>query len=298
MTAAGIVVLGSANMDLVVRVDSPPLPGETVFGRSFGTFPGGKGLNQAVAAARAGGRVSFIGRVGADAFGGQIESLLAEEGIVSHLRRGSLPTGTAHITVEESGQNSIIVVSGANGEVGPSDLEAAELAGSGWLLTQLELNQETVSHGLELARAAGVRTVLTPAPARALPDSLLAMVDLLVPNQGEACLLAGVADPLVAAERLSRVCGQVVVTLGGDGAVWARDGSVAATVSAAAVPVVDTTAAGDTFLGALAVALDEGAAMPEAMGFATRAAGIAVGRPGATTSMPSRQEIGQLDSWG
>ncbi len=287
-----IGVLGSANMDLVVRVVRPPVPGETVFGESVLSVPGGKGLNQAVAAARAGGTVAFIGAVGRDAHGDQLRGLLREEGIgTEHLRRVEAQTGTAHITVDALGQNCIIVVSGANRAVSSDQVPDAVLAGLGWLVTQLELDQDAVASVLARAHALGVRTVLTPAPARPLSPELLRSVDLLVPNELEACTIAGLDDPIAAARELSRTCPDVVVTLGSEGSVWATDGAVAERVPAPAVRAVDTTGAGDTFVGALVAALAEGCAMPDALRFATAAASIAVTRPGATSSMPTRAEI-------
>ena len=289
-----IGVFGSANMDLVVRVDTPPEPGETVFGQSFMTVPGGKGLNQAVAAARAGGYVQFIGCVGDDAFGDQLVAILDAEGISRPgLRRVPGPTGTAHITVDQAGQNSIIVVPAANNLVGAGDL-TEDLAGQlDWFVTQLELPEIAVRGALGRARRLGVRTVLTPAPARQLTDDLLRTVDLLVPNQIEAGVLTGLSNPSDAAAQLSTLCGDVVVTLGGDGALWARGGEVVASIPARSVPVVDTTAAGDTFVGVLVAELAVGKGFAEALDVATVAAGIAVGRAGATASMPSQREISQ-----
>lgn len=288
----GIAVFGSANMDLVVRVASPPQPGETIFGESFATIAGGKGMNQAVAAARAGASVRFIGCVGEDAFGDQLITILDAEGIGrGDLRRVPGATGTAHITVDSAGQNSIIVVAAANSHVTPADFTNADTNGLGWLVTQLELPQPAVSGALAHARSRGMRTVLTPAPASRLPEDLLETVDLLVPNQFEAAVLTGESDPLRAAVLLSRVCGDVVVTLGGDGAVWARGGQVKAHVPGRSVSVVDTTAAGDTFVGVLVAECAAGAEFREALEAATAAAAIAVGRPGATASMPSGAEI-------
>ncbi len=291
-SAPGIGVFGSANMDLVVRVASPPQPGETIFGDSFATIAGGKGLNQAVAAARAGAPVRFIGCVGDDAFGDELIAIMDSEGIGrSGLRRVPGATGTAHITVDSSGQNSIIVVAAANSQVTSADFTRAVIDGLGWLVTQLELPQLAVREALAHARSRGVRTVLTPAPASRLPEDLLRTVDLLVPNQFEAAVLSGEPDPRRAAVLLSRVCGDVVVTLGGDGAVWAHGGQVKAHVPARSVSVIDTTAAGDTFVGVLVAERAAGADFREALEAATAAAAIAVGRPGATASMPSRAEI-------
>lgn len=278
-------------MDLVVQVDAPPRPGETIFGKSFRTVPGGKGLNQAVAAARAGGIVSFIGTVGEDAYGTELAELMAGEGIsADHLRRSG-DTGTAHITVDASGQNSIIVVSAANLATTADQVTDEVLTGLSWLITQLELDVETVRTALARARAAGVRTALTPAPARELDDELLATVDLLVPNELEACQLAKMDDPVKAACELSRLCGDVVVTLGPDGAVWATGGRVAGEVAGRPVPAVDTTGAGDGFVGALITLLSEGVGMADALEAATAAAAIAVTRPGATSSVATRAEI-------
>ena len=287
-----IGVLGSANMDLVVRVDHPPRPGETLFGDSFVTVPGGKGLNQAVATARAGGNVAFIGSVGQDSFGDELGDLLEAAGIAAEgLRRVPGTTGTAHITVDAAGENSIIVVSAANRATTADQLHDDLLERMAWLVTQLELPLEEVARALSRARARGVRTVLTPAPARALDRGLLGDVDLLVPNQLEACALAGVSDPAAAAVELSRTCQDVVVTLGAAGAVWARDGTLAEAIPGRRADVVDTTGAGDTFVGYLVALLAEGLSVSEALSSATQAAAIAVSRPGATASMPYRAEL-------
>lgn len=292
MTATAIGVFGSANLDLVVRVPQPPQPGETIFGSDFLTVPGGKGLNQAIAAARAGGEVRFLGTVGADSFGDEIAALLESEGVpLADLARGAQPTGTAHITVDDTGQNSIIVVSGANRETTAGQLTEPVLAELGWLVTQLELDQDQVAAGLALARQHGIRTVLTPAPARPLGAELLGLVDLLVPNQGEAAVLSGISDPHRAACRLSELCRDVVVTLGEAGALWASGGEIKAQLPARSVTAVDTTAAGDTFVGVLVTRLAESATMPQALADATVAAALAVGRSGATSSMPLRHEI-------
>lgn len=289
---ARIAVLGSANMDLAVRVQRPPLPGETISGSAFATIPGGKGLNQAVAAARAGGNVQFLGAVGDDAFGDRLLALLARERIdAAAVRRLDSPTGTAHITVDEAGENSIIVVAGANGRVVPQILRTADTAGVGWLMTQLELPLETVADALEWAAAAGVRTVLTPAPARPLDDDLLRRVALLVPNGLEACQLSRTDDPLEAACRLSQLCADVVVTLGSSGSAWARGGAIRHRERAVPAAVIDTTAAGDTYVGVLVTMLAEGGEIDAAMRFASVAASLGVARTGATDSMPTRDEI-------
>lgn len=190
-----IAVLGSANMDLVVQVERQPVPGETIFGSNFRTVPGGKGLNQAVAAARAGGAIRFLGAVGLDDFGDRLLHLLTAEGIgIEGVLRVPGPTGTAHITVDASGQNSIVVVSGANESVVDTQLTGQTDGAVGWLVTQLELPLATVTCALESAQALGITTVLTPAPARRLDAALLRSVDLLVPNELEACQLGRVSN--------------------------------------------------------------------------------------------------------
>ncbi|MFI1458486.1 ribokinase [Streptomyces roseus] len=290
MTA--IAVLGSTNMDLVAYVPRAPRLGETVTGHAFRTVPGGKGANQAVAAARSGGEVVMIGAVGADEFGVRLRSALTAAGVeTAALRTVEGASGTAHITVDDEGSNSIVVIPGANGSV--TGLEAGDAARIGavdLLLLQLELPMEAVLAGAAAARAQGVRTVLTPAPARPLPRELLELVDLLVPNEHEAAALTGFTDPLGAAEALLREVPEVVLTLGAAGVLYAARGREPLAVPALPVRAVDTTAAGDTFVGALAVALGEGRPMPEALRWASAAAALSVRRPGAQDSMPTRAE--------
>ncbi|MFF4265474.1 ribokinase [Streptomyces virginiae] len=290
MTA--IAVLGSTNMDLVAYVPKAPRLGETVTGRAFRTVPGGKGANQAVAAARAGGEVVMIGAVGADEFGVRLRSALTAARVdTAGLRTVEGASGTAHITVDDEGGNSIIVIPGANAAV--TGLEAgdeARIAAAGSLLLQLELPLSAVLAGARTARAHGVRTVLTPAPAQPLPAELLAATDLLVPNEHEAAALTGLTDPLQAAEALLAEVPEVVITLGAAGALYAARGTEPLTVPAPRVRAMDTTAAGDTFVGALAVALGEGLPMPAALHRASAAAALSVQRPGAQDSMPTRAE--------
>ncbi|ROQ98534.1 ribokinase [Streptomyces sp. 2132.2] len=290
MTA--IAVLGSTNMDLVAYVPKAPRLGETVTGSAFRTAPGGKGANQAVAAARSGGEVVMIGAVGADEFGVRLRSALTAAGVeTAALRTVEGASGTAHITVDDEGGNSIIVIPGANGGVtGLEAGDAARIGAADLLLLQLELPMEAVLAGASAARAQGVRTVLTPAPARMLPHELLGLVDLLVPNEHEAAALTGFTDPLGAAEALLREVPEVVVTLGAAGVLYAARGQEPLTVPAPRVRAVDTTAAGDTFVGALAVALGEGRPMPQALRWASAAAALSVQRPGAQDSMPTRAE--------
>ncbi|KOU25860.1 ribokinase [Streptomyces sp. WM6372] len=290
MTA--IAVLGSTNMDLVAYVPKAPRLGETVTGRAFRTVPGGKGANQAVAAARSGGEVVMIGAVGADGFGVRLRSALTAAGVeTAALRTVEGASGTAHITVDDEGGNSIIVIPGANGGVtGLEAGDAARIGAADLLLLQLELPMEAVLAGASAARAQGVRTVLTPAPARMLPHELLELVDLLVPNEHEAAALTGFTDPLGAAEALLRDVPEVVITLGAAGSLYAARGREPLTVPAPRVRAVDTTAAGDTFVGALAVALGERRPMPEALRWASAAAALSVQRAGAQDSMPTRAE--------
>ncbi|CAL9287141.1 ribokinase [Streptomyces sp. SudanB25_2051] len=295
-TPARITVLGSTNMDLVAYVPRAPRLGETVTGREFRTVPGGKGANQAVAAARAGARVSMIGAVGSDDFGTRLRDALDESGVdTSLLRTADGPSGTAHIVVDDEGANAIVVVPGANASVtGITPHDEARIAASDALLLQLELPLDAVRAGAQAARRHGVRTVLTPAPAQPLPRELLALVDLLVPNEHEAATLAGVADPRAAAEELLRDVPVVVVTLGAAGCLYVARGADPVTVPARRVRAVDTTAAGDTFTGALAVALGEGRPVPDALAWASAAASLSVGRAGASSSMPHRAEIDAL----
>lgn len=290
MTA--IAVLGSTNMDLVAYVAKAPRLGETVTGRAFRTVPGGKGANQAVAAARSGGEVVMIGAVGADEFGVRLRSALTGAGVgTAALRTVEGASGTAHITVDDEGGNSIIVIPGANARVTslePGD--AARIGAADSLLLQLELPLEAVLAGALAARAHGVRTILTPAPAQPLPAELLAATDLLVPNEHEAAALTGLTDVHLAAAALLQDVPEVVVTLGAAGVLYAARGREPLTVPAPRVRAVDTTAAGDTFAGALAVALGEGRPMPEALRWASAAAALSVQLPGAQDSMPTRAQ--------
>lgn len=288
-----VLVLGSANMDLVVRQPRLPRPGETISGSSFTTVPGGKGLNQAVAAARAGADVGFLGAVGADAFGARLRAALRDEGVdLTGLTEVDGPSGIAAISVVDGGENSIVVVAGANGAISRLDDEArALIVASRFLVAQLERPLDLVREAFAVARAAGVTTVLTPAPVVELPGGLLEQVDVLVPNAAEARELAGVDDPTAAALALSESATTVVMTRGADGALVAAGGRVVAEVPARRVTAVDTTGAGDTFVGVLVATLAAGEPLDAALRRATAAASIGVTRPGATTSMPTRAEV-------
>lgn len=288
-------------MDLVVRQARLPQPGETIFGSGFATVPGGKGLNQAVAAARQNGAVDFLGAVGDDAYGTELRALLAAEGIrTAGLASAPEPTGTAHISVVDSGENSIVVVSGANSTVtGLTAAQRETIAGAAYLVMQCELPIPALVEGIAAASAAGVFTVLTPAPVVRLPEGFLASVDLVVANRLEAAELTGEADPVRAAEALSAGGTWAIVTLGAEGSVVAHDGSVLGLAPARPVRAVDTTAAGDTFVGALVARLAAGsqpgeAEMVEAVRWATVAASVSVTRAGATSSMPTFAEVSAI----
>lgn len=300
MTAATVAVLGSSNMDLVVSVPRAPERGETVPGHEFRTVPGGKGANQAVAAARAGGRVAMIGAVGSDPLGVRLRAALEEAGVdTANLRTAEGSSGTAHITVDDAGGNSIVVVPGANATV--TDLTApdeAVIAGADVLLLQLETPVESAVAAATAARRHGVRTVLTPAPARPLPPGLLAATGLLVPNEHEAAALTGRTDPHAAAAVLLEQVPEVVITLGAAGCLYASRDTGDLALPALPVTAVDSTGAGDAFVGALSVALGEGRAMPEALVWASCAAALSVQRPGASTAMPLRAEIDDLAAHG
>ncbi|MFG3527860.1 ribokinase [Streptomyces sp. NPDC047917] len=289
----GIAVLGSTNMDLVAYVERAPGRGETVTGREFRTVPGGKGANQAVAAARAGGGVTMIGAVGDDEYGVRLRSNLEHAGIdtdLLHTVEG--PSGTAHIVVDGTGANSIVVVPGANGTVtalGPGEMAA--IAGADLLLLQLELPLSAVIEGARVAHAQGVRTILTPSPVQPLPSELLDCVDLLIPNEHEATALSGFTDPHASAQYLLSQVPAVVITLGSKGCLYAARGGEPVILPAPEVTAVDTTGAGDTFVGTLAVALGERRPVPRALAWASAAAALCVQRPGASTSMPYRTEI-------
>lgn len=290
---ARVAVLGSANMDLVVTVPRAPGRGETVSGSAFRSVPGGKGANQALAACRAGAQVRFLGAVGDDAYGAQLRALLTADGVdVTGLATVAEPTGTAHIVVDGAGENSIVVVPGANGTLRAlTDDQRAVIAGSDTLLLQLELPLPIVVEAAAFASRNGVRAVLTPAPAVQLPPALFGDLDLLVPNEHEATLLAAAVDVDAAGRALCGLGCDVLVTLGAAGARYFAAGSSPLDFPAFAVPVVDTTAAGDTFVGALAVARDETDDLAAAIRFAAGAAALAVGRPGASAAIPQRADI-------
>lgn len=289
-----ILVAGSANLDFVVRAERIPAPGETVLGRGFQTFPGGKGANQAVACARAGGAATqMLLALGDDAFAAPIEASLRDAGVrLQVVRVIGEPTGTAFVCLSDNAENAITVAPGANALLRPADLPS--LAGVSHLLLQLETPIETVTAHARSARAAGVTVVLNAAPARALPPALLDALDVLIVNEGELAAIVGMAvdthrDLDAALARIDVPC--VIVTLGAQGC-RARSAGAVVEQPAFAVQAIDTTAAGDTFCGALVAALSQGAALPQALRQASAAAALACTRVGAQASIPTRDEVG------
>ncbi len=301
-----IVVIGSINMDLVLRVPRMPLPGETLTGGAFRTIPGGKGANQAVACARLSGKVeaggqqvAMIGCVGDDAFGTTLRSALVGDGIIdSHIT--TLPgvaSGIASILVDDNGQNSIVIAGGANDLLSPAHIDAAKglIEQADIVVLQLETPMATVVHAIKLARSLGKTVVLNPAPAASLPESVLALVDYLIPNEIEAAMLAGVspegADAKALAAALQKLgSDNVIITLGHKGvhaALYGGDYDFPAEV----VQAVDTTAAGDTFIGGFVAGLASGMDEAEAIQQGQRAAAWSVTKHGAQTSIPHLHEL-------
>lgn len=299
---ASIVVVGSSNTDMIVKIDRIPRPGETRLGGEFITAAGGKGANQAVAAAKAGGAVTLIARVGQDMFGEKAVAGLVENGVnVNHVSYDKCPSGVALIFVGDDGENSIAVSSGANAKLSPADVRKAKavFANADVVVMQLETPLDAIQAAADLAAAQDAPVILNPAPAQPLPDKLLKKISIITPNETEAELLTGVkctsdAACARAAQRLLRKGVEtVIITLGPKGAFVASS-SIQQRVAGFKAKAVDTTAAGDTFNGALAVALAEGTPIIEAVRFANAAASIAVTRLGAQPSAPSRKEIEKL----
>ncbi len=283
-----IAVVGSVNRDLVARVDHHPVPGETVLGSGHETMPGGKGANQAVAAARLGSDVVFVGRIGADEAGRELVGELEREGVdVSHLAVDpEAPSGLAIITVDDAGENTIVVSSGANSRVSPSDVEGASAALMAATVTrlQLEIPMEAV---LAAATVSEGIVLLGAAPAADLPAALLGSIDVLVVNRGELATLTGSGDPVSARSLPVPV---TVVTLGADGARIIRT-DAGESIAAMEVTPVDTTGAGDTFCGALAAGLDDGLSIELSVQRAVIAGSLAVTAIGARTGMPTAPEL-------
>lgn len=287
--AGPVLIAGSANIDFVLRVPHIPAPGETVLGGAFTMVPGGKGANQAVAAARAGAATSFLAAMGDDPFAPVLTRSLDDAGVTLLKVASDQPTGAALITVSDDAENAIAVAPGANMALAPDDLP--DLADTAWLVLQLETPLATVAAYAALAKQAGAEVVLNAAPAQPLPRALLAQVDVLIANEEE---LTGIAAGASIAARLAATgLACAVVTLGGRGCCALVDGSYHCQPAFAVTPV-DTTAAGDSFCGALVAALAEGQGIDDALRFAAAAGALATTRAGAQTSIPHRAEIDAL----
>ena len=303
-----VTVVGSINIDLVTQVTSFPRPGETILGGDLQTIAGGKGANQAVAAARLGAEVTMVGRVGDDVFASQLKTNLAAEGIdVTHVSASSdTASGVALILVDKEGQNNIVVASGANARVTPEDVDQAveAIATAEVLLLQLEIPLESVCRAAEIAQKHGVKVILNPAPARPLPVDLLSLIDILIPNESEASLLMSALDgsPTMSPEELLPSAAKlrsfgveaVILTAGEQGAFLVEAGGTRRFPAFSVKQVVDTTAAGDAFVAGLATAIAEGKQLAEAVLWGNAAGLLAVTRAGAQPSLPSRAEIAAL----
>lgn len=297
---AKVVVVGSLNMDLVTRASRLPRAGETLIGQTFSTVPGGKGANQAVASARLGADVSMIGCVGTDAYGTQLREALRVEGIdcqaVSTVDGSS---GVALIVVDDSSQNAIVIVAGSNGELMPASLQAFDsvLQAADVIVCQLEVPMNTVGYALKRGRELGKTVILNPAPASApLPAEWYASIDYLIPNESEAGALSGVTVDSIdsakaaATQLIQAGAGKVIITLGSQGALF-TDGQGFEHLLAPKVRAVDTTAAGDTFVGGFAAALANGKSEAEAIRFGQVAAALSVTRAGAQPSIPTLHDV-------
>lgn len=297
-----VTVVGSLNVDLVSRAPRYPQKGETLIGDAFDIFTGGKGFNQATAAARLGADVTLIGSVGTDVFGDTLLAAIEAEQMHGRIKRRDVGTGVATIVVEPSGENSIIVVPRANMTLTPADIEeaAAPIAEADVLLLQLETHIAASERAAAIAKTNRTTVLLNPAPAQPLPDSFLAHVDIIIPNQSEAALLTGMPvdteeEAISAAHCLrSRMIhpetAVVVLTLGAQGALLLT-AEMSEALPALPVEVIDTTGAGDAFCGALATQLAQGETLPEAVRFANAAGAAAVTTLGATPAMPTREKI-------
>ncbi len=296
---AKIVVVGSFNMDLTSYAERMPRPGETLPGHKFVTGPGGKGSNQAVAAARLGADVTFVGRIGQDVFAEAALNFWKQEHINTTyvVRDPNNSTGVAPIWVDSQGENMIIVVLGANLAMTQADVDAAAdvIAGADVVVCQLEINYDMVEYALKVAKAKGVRTILNPAPAGKLAPEVVALADYLTPNETELEILSGISGDYEKAARslITRPDQHAVVTIGSAGALWVTQDS-AHTIPAFKVKAIDTTGAGDAFNGGFAVALGEKMPLLDAIRFANATAAISVTRPGTAPSMPNRAEVEAL----
>jgi len=295
-----IVVVGSSNTDMIIQLKRLPKPGETIVGGVFTTAAGGKGANQAVGAVRAGGDVAFICRIGADMFGDTSLSGFINDGldISGVIKDNEKPSGVALIFVDEKGENSIAVAPGANGELKPDDIrnKSSIIAGADLLLMQLEIPMETVEAAAKVAADNNVRIILNPAPAQPLSDSLLKKISIITPNETEAELLTGVpVNNEADAEKAAKILIQkgvetVIITLGSKGA-FVFNNNFKELIPSYKVKAIDTTAAGDVFNGAFAVALSEGRELKDAVLFANAAAALSVTKLGAQSSAPYRRDI-------
>lgn len=292
-----ILVVGSLNADLVVRAPHFPQPGETISGDDLKIIPGGKGANQAVAAARHGANVAMLGRVGKDSFGPfLLDSLKSNQVDITNVHVDDSATGTAIIVVDSSGQNSIVLSAGANGKVSPADVDHASVLSPSLILLQLEIPMLTVLHTAHYAKQNNIRVILNPAPAKPLPDELIALTDFIIPNETELSLLTGVeVKDIPSAEQaakilLDRGAKNVVVTLGSNGSLFVSSTQVTH-VSAYKVNVIDTTAAGDAFIGGFASALLRGIEIEEAVKYANACGALAATKFGAQPSLPTKEEV-------
>lgn len=292
-----IIVVGSLNADLVVRSPRFPKPGETISGEDLQIIPGGKGANQAVAAARQGVKTTMVGRVGSDSFGPfLVDNLNANQVVTTHVTVDPSATGTAIIVVDTNGQNSIVLSPGANGNVSPMDVDSASFLSSKLLLLQLEIPTPTVLHAAQQARADGLTVILNPAPAKPLPIELFTNVDILIPNESELSLLTGLSVNNIASaetaakEMLKQGVKTVIVTLGSKGALLVTDTQVKH-VNTFNVNVLDTTAAGDAFIGGFASAMLSGTSLEDSVRYGCACGALATTKFGAQPSLPSKAEV-------
>ncbi len=300
MNASNIIVVGSSNTDMVIKTSRLPQPGETILGGNFFMNAGGKGANQAVAAARLGGHVTFFARLGNDIFGEEAKALFRKENIETSfiLTDEKYPSGIALITVDDKGENCIVVAPGANNEIKPSHLQKhlQFIKKASIILLQLEIPIETVHYAASVARDSRIKLILNPAPASALSDELLGCINIITPNQKEAEMLTGIkvtdqhSGEEAAKDLHQKGVETVIITMGSRGALLFHEHAFTL-VQAPRVKAIDTTAAGDVFNGALAVAISEEVPMLQAVEFACRAAAISVTRLGAQASAPDRQEL-------
>ena len=292
-----IPIVGSLNADLVVRAPRFPRPGETISGEDLQVIPGGKGANQAVAAARLGASVSMLGRVGKDNFGDFLLDNLQANNVDIHLvQRDGASTGTATIIVDANGQNSIVLSPGANGKVTSADVEHASFSNFSLILLQLEIPTPTVLSAAKLAKQGGVRVILNPAPAKELPNDLISLADFIIPNETELSLLTGMnVNDIPSAEKAARALlnkgsQNIIVTLGSKGALIVNK-EISKQVDTFPVDVVDTTAAGDAFIGGFASIWDSSKALEDAVRYGCACGALAATKFGAQPSLPTKEEV-------